>query len=82
MARRPNVRAATIGGSGDAPPLPPSIRLTSPHGFIEAVHNKGVFHWEAGEVVTNPVTIALLIERGANWEPVECLEVPASPQDH
>ena len=80
MARRPS-RAATTGGSGDAPPFPPSIRLTSPHGFIETVHNKGVFHWEAGEVVTNPVTIALLIERGANWEPVECLEVPASPQD-
>ncbi|MFT8354583.1 MAG: hypothetical protein ABF617_08255 [Gluconobacter japonicus] len=82
MARRPSTRAATTGGSDNAPPFPSSIRLTAPHGFIETVHNKGVFHWEAGEVVTNPATIALLIERKANWEPVECLEVPASPQDH
>ncbi|KXU99242.1 hypothetical protein AD929_15715 [Gluconobacter potus] len=70
MARRPRGLNGQ-GGEGN-PSLPSAIRLTVPHGFIDPVHDKGVFHWEAGEVVTKPVTIALLIERGASWEPVEC----------
>ena len=70
MARRP--RASVEQGVGESPSLPSAIRLTAPHGFIDPVHDKGVFHWEAGEIVTRPVTVALLIERGASWEEVEC----------
>ena len=70
MARRPRLSEGSEGG--EQSPLPSAIRLTAPHGFIDPVHDKGVFHWSAGEVVTKPVTIALLIERGASWEPVEC----------
>ena len=68
MARRP--RNSEAGEGGETAALPAAIRLTAPHGFIEGVHNKGVFHWEAGEVVENPATVALLIKRGAAWEPV------------
>lgn len=80
MARRPRSGAVAQGGGHNAPIHPLAIRLTAPHGFIESTHNKGVFHWEAGEVVTNPETIALLIERGASWENVECPAQPASQQ--
>lgn len=75
MARRPRNLSEQGESSDTALSQPRAIRLTAPHGFIESVHNKGVFHWPAGEVVTNPVTVALLIERGASWEIVEC-------QDH
>lgn len=64
--------AAPSPVSTDAGMLPAAIRLTAPHGFIEDVHGRGVFHWDAGEIVTRPATIALLIGRGASWEPVEC----------
>lgn len=50
--------------------VPSAVRLRSDHGFVEDVHNKGVFHWSAGEVVTNPATIQLLTERGADMEPL------------
>ena len=85
MGRRPRSQPQQTGGSERAAPLPgtpAAIRLTAPHGFIEDVHNKGVFHWEAGEVVTSPVTVALLIERRASWEPVKCSGIPASPPHH
>lgn len=75
MARRPRNFPGHEEASETVLPRPRAIRLTAPHGFIESVHNNGVFHWPAGEVVTNPATIALLIERGASWENVEC-------QDH
>ena len=50
--------------------MPDAVRLRSDHGFVEEVHNKGVFHWVAGEVVTTPATIRLLMERGADVEPI------------
>lgn len=49
---------------------PERIRILRPYGFIEETHNKGVFQWAAGEIVHNPVTIKMLITRGASWEDV------------
>ncbi|MBO1361783.1 hypothetical protein J2D73_18535 [Acetobacter sacchari] len=57
------------GEGVETPPRP--VRLTRPFGFIEETHGKGRFYWVAGEVVTNPHTIALLQDRGAPLEVVD-----------
>lgn len=56
------------------------VRLVQAHGYREARFNRGVFHWAAGEIITNPDEIAHLIERGAKLEPVACPEAPHSAQ--
>ncbi len=59
-----------VPASSVAPdPVAAAYRLTAPHGFIEDVHGKGVFHWEAGEIVSRPATIRLLLDRGAPMAP-------------
>lgn len=79
MARRPTVQKDADENKGEVAtsPLPSAIRLTHPFSFIEEVHNKGVFSWLPGEVVENPETIKMLIERTRLWEPVECQEASA-----
>lgn len=51
-----------------ASPQPLAVRLVRDHGYREERFNRGVFHWSAGEVITNPDEIAHLMERGADLE--------------
>lgn len=72
-------RKYAVEGSGNAAPdstddvsegqMPTRIILTAPHGFID--ENDRHRYWNAGEVVSEPHEVALLIERGAPVEEVE-----------
>lgn len=48
------------------PEAPKQIRILVPHGFID--DDGSHKYWNAGDVVDNPETIKLLIQRGAHWE--------------
>ena len=72
-------RKYAVEGAADAAPnstddvtegkMPARIILTAPHGFID--ENDRHRYWNAGEIVSEPHEIALLIERGAPVEEVE-----------
>lgn len=47
--------------------LPESVRLASPYGFIDDESGEHRY-WQAGQEVTNPEEIKLLIERQAPLE--------------
>lgn len=50
-------------------PLPQSIKMVKPHGFID---DKGKHrYWQQGQVVFEPDDIAVLVERKATFEVVE-----------
>lgn len=55
---------------GDKPedaPMPASVKLTAPYGFIDdetGVH----YFWQAGQVVTEATEVQLLVERQAPLE--------------
>jgi len=70
MARPRKVQGEGAGEIADP------VRLARDHGYIETRFNRGRYHWAAGEIITNPAEIAHLRERGAEMEPVECLEQP------
>jgi hypothetical protein len=53
----------------DAPSLPARVKLTRPHGFID--ENGTHRFWHAGDHVSDPATIELLIDRAA---PVQFLD--------
>ncbi|NHN93648.1 hypothetical protein [Acetobacter sicerae] len=67
MARSPRTKGEEAGTP------PPAVRLVSPFSFVEEVYNKGRFDWRAGEIVTEPKTIALLKQRRA---PIEEIHAP------
>lgn len=46
--------------------LPSSLTLAAPYGFYEGEGDQQVLRmWQAGQTVTDPAEIALLVERGA-----------------
>lgn len=49
--------------------VPASVKLMSPHGFID--ENEQHRYWHSGQEVTDPEEIALLIERKAPLEGIE-----------
>lgn len=49
---------------------PARIKMTRPHGFIEEETGNHRY-WHQDQVVISPQDIALLTERGAEFEPVE-----------
>jgi hypothetical protein len=55
--------------TSEAAKRPGKIRLTHLHGFIDENDRNRV--WRAGDVVTDPAEIALLVDRKA---PIETLE--------
>lgn len=77
MARKKSEKnddAEAHGGAGNGPAaaegkMPEQIRLLAPHGFIDEDGKNR--HWQQGQVVFEPDDVALLIERGADYEPVE-----------
>ena len=48
-------------------PLPESVTMAAPYGFINESTNEHHF-WQAGQVVTDPADIKLLVERQAPLE--------------
>lgn len=72
-------RRNAVEGGGHAAPestedvrqgqMPARIVLIAPHGFID--ENDRHRYWNAGEIVSDPHEVALLIERGAPIEEVE-----------
>lgn len=70
-ARRADAQKTETKAEPDkVPELPAAVRLKAPHGFIDEETEESFF-WNAGQLVRNPDTIALLTERGAPIEPVE-----------
>jgi hypothetical protein len=49
--------------------LPSCIRLAEAFGFIDEFGDR--WHWESGQVVSNPFVIAMLIERVAPFNLVK-----------
>jgi len=72
-------RKYAVEGSGIAAPdstddategqMPARVILTAPHGFID--ENNRHRYWNAGEIVSDPHEVALLMERGA---PIEVMD--------
>ena len=63
-------RAQPSPNDGDKPedaPLPASVKLAAPYGFIDDESGEHRY-WQAGQEVTNPEEIKLLIERQAPLE--------------
>lgn len=55
------------GDKPEAAPMPASVKLTAPYGFIDdetGVH----YFWQAGQVVTEATEVQLLVERQAPLE--------------
>lgn len=48
-------------------PLPAKVKMVRPHGFIDDAGQHR--YWQQGQVVFEPADIALLAERGAEFEP-------------
>jgi hypothetical protein len=59
----------TRGGDESLPSLPRAIRLTHPHSFID--ENGRHRTWRAGDLITDPAEVALLVERKARHDIVE-----------
>jgi len=77
QARSGRALRPVVTGDGDASSeadMPPSgpMRLIRPHSYRETRFDRGVYHWAAGEIITNPDEIAHLIQRGAHLEPCPC----------
>ena len=55
------------GNQPEAAPMPSTVKLTAPYGFIDdetGVH----YFWQAGQVVTEATEVQLLVERQAPLE--------------
>jgi len=67
MARRPRKEADQAGDASSPTELGPvTIVLRFPHGFID--DRGGHRFWHGGQRVDNPDEVALLRERGADFE--------------
>lgn len=70
MARRrtaelspPELSEADDSVSESSTPMPIAIRLTRPHGFVDADGRR--HHWHAGYTVSDSDEVELLVSRGA-----------------
>jgi len=71
MAKKPKAEgeAGLDGDGAQDREMPARIKLKAPHGFVDedGTHR----YWQQGQVVFTPDDVALLVERGADYEPVE-----------